>query len=337
MKRFAKRASRGRILGPNLTDVLCSAGTFPVPASKFDWSRAGAHFLAPTTGFTNISASLLRSSQVTGSHGLAKPAKLFAAPQQGSALNLKPGVSFILLLIAVCLCTSPPSLAAPTSQPVSDLAFSPGQVIESIKGLIVQYSGSPVGLLIFLCTYTGAAILLLPAPFLTLVAGAIYGTLEGTALVSASSTFAACTCFLISRYVARPSIAARLESSPRFQRIDRGIATSGVKVVLLLRLSPFVPFGLLNYMLGLTQISFVQFALASWAGMLPATVAYVSLGGAGKAGYAGSMQPAKLAVYALGAIASVLAVAVLGRIANEALPASSEQEQESMPPDHLSR
>ena len=42
-----------------------------------------------------------------------------------------------------------------------------------------------------------------------------------------------------------------------------------MQVVLLLRLSPLVPYGLLNYMLGLTEVSLPLYIGCSWLGMLP--------------------------------------------------------------------
>ncbi len=53
--------------------------------------------------------------------------------------------------------------------------------------------------------------------------------------------------------------------------------------MLLLRLSPLFPYSVLNYALSLTSVPLGSYIAASWAGMLPATVAYVALGGAGKA------------------------------------------------------
>ena len=53
--------------------------------------------------------------------------------------------------------------------------------------------------------------------------------------------------------------------------------SAAAQMVLLLRLSPLVPFGLLNYMLGLTGIPALSFILCSWLGMLPGacTLGYV--------------------------------------------------------------
>ena len=49
-------------------------------------------------------------------------------------------------------------------------------------------------------------------------------------------------------------------------------------MVLLTRLSPVFPFNLLNYAYGLTRVSLTEYVLASWIGMLPATVMFVYIG-----------------------------------------------------------
>ena len=56
------------------------------------------------------------------------------------------------------------------------------------------------------------------------------------------------------------------------------MAREGWKIVALLRLSPVVPFNLLNYAFGVTRVRLRDYVLASWAGMLPGMVLYVYLG-----------------------------------------------------------
>ncbi len=51
---------------------------------------------------------------------------------------------------------------------------------------------------------------------------------------------------------------------------------------MLLRLSPVFPFDLLNYALGITKVSFRNFALASAIGMVPGTLMYVYFGSAAR-------------------------------------------------------
>ena len=50
---------------------------------------------------------------------------------------------------------------------------------------------------------------------------------------------------------------------PRFVAIERAVSARGRRIVLLLRLSPVVPFNFLNYALGLTTISVWDFVFAS--------------------------------------------------------------------------
>ena len=67
-----------------------------------------------------------------------------------------------------------------------------------------------------------------------------------------------------------------------FAAIDAAIGKESFKVVLLLRLSPLLPFALSNYLYGLTSVDLGPYVLGSWLGMLPGTFAYVSAGDVGK-------------------------------------------------------
>ena len=102
------------------------------------------------------------------------------------------------------------------------------------------------------------------------------------------------------------------------------VATKGRRIVLLLRLSPVFPFNLLNYALGLTQVRFWDYVIASF-GMLPGTVLYVYAGAvAGEvAALAGGVAPAKGAGYyafwGVGLVATVAVTAVVTRTARQAL------------------
>ena len=124
--------------------------------------------------------------------------------------------------------------------------------------------------------YVLGAVLLIPGSVLTLAAGAIFGLLRGTALVLVCATLGAAAAFLVARYVARGYVERRIGTGP-LASVDRALAQQGFKLVFLLRLTPVVPYSLLNYSLGLTQVSFRDFLLAS-VGMLPGTLLYVYYG-----------------------------------------------------------
>lgn len=58
---------------------------------------------------------------------------------------------------------------------------------------------------------------------------------------------------------------------PVWQAVESAVAEEGWKMVLLLRLSPVIPFALLNYMLSLTPISFPNYVWTSALGIVPGT------------------------------------------------------------------
>lgn len=101
-----------------------------------------------------------------------------------------------------------------------------------------------------------------------------------------------------------------------------------MQVVLLLRLSPLVPYTLLSYTLGLTSVPFPSYLAASWLGMLPASIAYVSAGAAGRATLEGSavqLDSGRLALTAAGVGATLWASKVLADIASDALKAADAE------------
>ena len=91
----------------------------------------------------------------------------------------------------------------------------------------------------------------------------------GVATVWVGANLGACAAFLIGRTVARDWVAAKVSGNSKFAAIDEAVRKEGFKIVLLLRLSPVFPFNLLNYALGLTKVSFGNYASASLIGMLP--------------------------------------------------------------------
>lgn len=139
------------------------------------------------------------------------------------------------------------------------------------------------GLAGFALIYMMGAILFLPGFILTLGAGAVFGLVRGTLAVWAGATLGAAASFLIARYFAREKVALWLQDRRDLDSLDAALGRHGARVVLLARLSPLLPYNLLNYFFGLTRVGFWTHLLASWAGMLPGIVLYVYLGFAGRA------------------------------------------------------
>lgn len=143
------------------------------------------------------------------------------------------------------------------------------QLREYIAGL-----GAP-GYFVFIAAYAVLTVLAIPGSALTVAAGAIFGSLQGVAVVSVASTLGAGLSFLAARYLARERVAAWLAGSEKFRRLDELTAKHGEVIVAVTRLVPLFPFTLLNYGFGLTRIQFTTYLFWSWLCMLPGTVLYV--------------------------------------------------------------
>ena len=135
-----------------------------------------------------------------------------------------------------------------------------------------------VGIVVFVFIYVLACVLFLPGSVLTLGAGAIFGVIKGSAIVSCASTLGATCAFLIGRYFVRNWVELKIKGNEKFKAVDDAVAKEGWKIVGLTRLSPVFPFNLLNYAYGLTKVTLRDYVLASWIGMMPGTVMYVYIG-----------------------------------------------------------
>jgi uncharacterized membrane protein YdjX (TVP38/TMEM64 family) len=148
--------------------------------------------------------------------------------------------------------------------------------IESILTWVAAWRGAAAVPFIFI--YAFAALVLLPDSLLTIAAGVIFGLVRGLVLVSIGSMLGATAAFFLGRSLARDWVHRRIDRWPKFRALDRAISRHGFWVVFLTRLSPIIPYGLLNYAYGLTTVRVRDYLLASWIGMLPASLLYVYAG-----------------------------------------------------------
>jgi uncharacterized membrane protein YdjX (TVP38/TMEM64 family) len=185
----------------------------------------------------------------------------------------------------------------------------------------------------FVLIYALATVAFVPGSILTLAAGAIFGLAAGTLYTLIAATCGASIAFLAARYVLRGLVERRLATHRKFAAIDHAIAREGLRIVFLLRLSPFFPFNFLNYALGVTSVRFGDYVLAC-VGMVPGTLLYVYYGklAGDVARAAGNLTPERgagyYAVMVLGLLATIAVTAYLTRLARRTL-AEVEQAEEA--------
>ena len=131
--------------------------------------------------------------------------------------------------------------------------------------------------LVFFLGYVAVTGLSLPgAALMTLIAGAIFGLLWGTVIVSFASSVGATLAFVVSRFLLRDWVQARF--GRQLRAINEGVAREGGFYLFTLRLIPAVPFFVINLAMGLTPLRTWTFYWVSQLGMLAGTVVYVNAG-----------------------------------------------------------
>ena len=168
------------------------------------------------------------------------------------------------------------------------------------------------GLLLFCAVYVAATLLLAPAWIFPLLAGAAFGMAWGLAVAVVAGTLSAIAAFVIARYLARGPVEKAARRSASFRAVDQAVAREPRKIVALLRMSPVLPSGLKSYFLGLTRIGLPDYALGSFAGMLPGLALKVYVGAAGRNALSDG-SALDWSLFAAGALATLALTVVLGR------------------------
>jgi uncharacterized membrane protein YdjX (TVP38/TMEM64 family) len=102
---------------------------------------------------------------------------------------------------------------------------------------------------------------------LSLVAGALFGLGWGLLLVSIAATIGASLAFLSTRYLFRDWVQQRY--GEQLAAVNRGIERDGAWYLLAIRLTPAIPFFVVNAVMGLTPMPLTTYAVVSFVGMLP--------------------------------------------------------------------
>lgn len=143
-----------------------------------------------------------------------------------------------------------------------------------IKGLGVW---GPIAYIGMYALVTITCVSVLP---LTLAGGLIFGAVMGVVYTAIGACFGLSLAFLIARYIARKPIENRFGQTEAFKKINDGVKNEGWFILATTRLLPVFPFGIQNYVYGLTPISFIQYSVLSTIFILPGTSVFVLLAGA---------------------------------------------------------
>jgi len=153
----------------------------------------------------------------------------------------------------------------------------------------------------------GAALLaaLVPRTAISFACGALFGALGGGLVAMGAAVIASVVTFVIGRRLGRDAVVAR--AGGRIGKLDAWLVNTGLLSVIVVRLLPIAPYGLVGYAYGTTSVRAGTYLLGSVIGGLPSAFAYAALGAAvvrsGAVGFV-SIAPAAfgLAVTAIAAV-----------------------------------
>lgn len=141
------------------------------------------------------------------------------------------------------------------------------------------------GIFAFTIVFLVATVLLIPGAILTLGAGYVFanafGIMKGVLLGSISTFLGAVAgslvSFLLGRYLLKNWVSRMSAKYETFEALTAAMEEKGLRIMVLLRLSPALPYNILNYLSAVTGISILEYTVSLLA-LLPGTVLYVFLG-----------------------------------------------------------
>lgn len=161
---------------------------------------------------------------------------------------------------------------------------------------------------LFIATHILATSIGVPGTLLVIVGGAAYGLVWGTLLSVIGATLGAVSAFWIARYWLHDWFAARFSQSFRYRQLKHLMKKEALSCVLTIRFVPISPFNLENFLFGLMPVPFRAYAVGTFVGIVPGTLAYTWVGVSGMQALHGqSLVPLILALGLL-ALLSVLPI-----------------------------
>jgi uncharacterized membrane protein YdjX (TVP38/TMEM64 family) len=132
---------------------------------------------------------------------------------------------------------------------------------------------------ILVTLYVILAVLMLPVWWLQALAGYCLGLFWGIVWCEMGAVIGATLSLILSRWLVGQWFRQRYESRmAKLHAFNEKLGHNGLLVVMGVRLCHMLPFGLSNYLFGLTRITIMDVVLGTLGGGLPAVAFYVALG-----------------------------------------------------------
>jgi uncharacterized membrane protein YdjX (TVP38/TMEM64 family) len=138
--------------------------------------------------------------------------------------------------------------------------------IDSIRGFVDVFGFA--GWIVFIAIYGIAAALMVPVTLMTFIGAVLFGPTEGLFLNIAGFSLGASLAFFVARRLGRDFVKSIFGKHKKLQKM---VERHGFSGLFFLRIFPLEPFGIVNYVCGLSSIKFADYFLATLLGFVPET------------------------------------------------------------------
>lgn len=159
-----------------------------------------------------------------------------------------------------------------------DQLITVDRLIEN-KDRLIAFAGRHhlASVLIFCSAYISLVAVGLPVFMVfSIAAGLIFGFLEGLSLCVLSASIGGYITFLVSRTVLHDFF--RNRHIKRVEQLEKRLEGKSLRVLLVMRLIPGVPYTLTNILTGLTEVDWLTFGIATIVGIIPGTSVFIFSG-----------------------------------------------------------
>ncbi len=156
--------------------------------------------------------------------------------------------------------------------------FRESLTLDNLLLLIESIQQNPFAPILFIGIYALAVTMLIPALALTLLGGTLFGFWWGLIYVIIASNIGCHMSYFLARALGRDFVMKFIKEGSFIDSATTKAKENGFIFMMYVRLIPLFPFGVVNYLSGIVNIKYRDYALATFIGMIPGSAVYTYLG-----------------------------------------------------------
>jgi len=195
-------------------------------------------------------------------------------PAEAGARSVLPRLALLIVLLCVMAVATYALFFTPYG---AQLRENPHVAGVHFRAWVQRHHLIAPGILLLL--YIVGTLSLMPVWWLQILAGYGFGLWLGVGYSLAGATVAAVCSFLMARTLLADYVREKFEARhAKLRELDEKMGHNGLLIVMAARLMHFLPFGVSNYLFGISRITLMDVVIGTFLGNAPAITFYVAVG-----------------------------------------------------------